>query len=173
MRLPPTRVLLSRLATAERATYRRATLLASRFELASSGVILLQLVCDTRARLDELEAFAEQRDFELLGLGPRASAWAGAVVGWLAGMWQRPAVVVYGSLASATLRHVALAAKLRLAALRERDHVLADWCALWMAQRVRLADRLTLSLRVGDLGVGDTHRFARLTVDPLEVQHGN
>jgi hypothetical protein len=173
MRLPPTRVLLSRLARAERATYGRATLLASRFELASSGVILLQLVCDTRARLDELEAFAEQREFELLGLGPRMSAWAGAVVDWLAGMWPGPAIAVYGSLASATLRHVAIAAQLRLAALRERDHRLADWCALWMAQRVRLADRLTLSLSVGDLGAGDAHRFARLSIDPLEVRHGN
>jgi hypothetical protein len=168
MRLPPTRVLLSRLARAERATHRRSTLLASRFELASSGVILLQLVCDTGAALDELDGFSEQRDFDLLGMGSRVGAWAAAVVEWLTDLWPRSAVDVYGSIASTTLGYVGIAAQLRLAALRERDYPLADWCALWMAQRVRVADRLTVSL-----GVGDTHRFAQLSIDPLEAQGGN
>jgi hypothetical protein len=143
---------------------RHAARVAARFERANSGVLLLELVCQIRAALDELGALADQRDIELHSLAPRARSWVGAFFRWVNDLWPRPTQAGYRTIAATAMRDVEIAARLRLAALRVGDHVLADWSARWMAQRVGLIERLTTSL-----GIADAHRYARLGTAALEA----
>jgi hypothetical protein len=150
MRLPPLSQLLAGLAHAERATYRRATRVGSRFELAQSSLVLLELVCQTRASIDELEAFSDARAIAFEGLSAWFVGCVSALIQWMGALWPQTSQAVYGAIASASMRDVEIAARLRLAALRVGDHTLADWCVHWMAERLDLIDRLTVSLEAAD-----------------------
>jgi hypothetical protein len=154
---------LFQFAQAERLTGERALRVASRFERAHGGLILLELAYQTRASVDEVEALAEARG----AAAPSAAAWvlsfAVTVFHWFTDLWPRGARDIYAALAERTARTVSAAAQLRVEALRSGDAEIAAFCVDWMSGRSALAARLT-----GSLAADDADAFAQ-TAEPAEA----
>jgi hypothetical protein len=141
---------LFQFAQAERLTGARALRVASRFERAHGGLILLELAYQTRASVDEVEALAEARGLS----APSAAAWVLSFVvtvfHWFTDLWPRGARDIYAAMAARTARTVSAAANLRIEALRSGDAEIAVFCVDWMITRSALAERLTESLAADD-----------------------
>jgi hypothetical protein len=154
---------LFQFAQAERLTGERALRVASRFERAHGGLILLELAYQTRASVDEVEALAEARG----AAAPSVAAWvlsfAVTVFHWFTDLWPRGTRDIYAAMAERTARTVTAAAELRVEALHAGDAEIAAFCVDWMNARSALAGRLTESL-----AADDADDFAQ-TAEPAEA----
>ena len=148
---------LFQFAEAERLTGERALRVASRFERAHGGLILLELAYQTRASVDEVESLAESRGVSAASMRS-AMTWVlsftvallYSFAGWLADLWPRGTRDIYAAMAERTARTVNAAADLRAFALRSGDAEVAAFCVDWMSARSELAERLTESLAADD-----------------------
>ncbi len=145
---------LFQFAQAERLTGERALRVASRFERAHSGLILLELAYQTGAAVDEVESLAEARGASEAPSIASAAAWvlsfAVTLFHWFTDLWPRETRDIYAAMAERTARAVNAAADLRAFALRSGDAEIAAFCVDWMSARAALAERLTESLAADD-----------------------
>ena len=142
---------------AEDAMRRRCAIVASRLELVTSALVLLDVVCHANAALDDLDNLADARGIVLETASSRLRAWIAVLVHWVADLWPASAARGYRGLLVEMRRSLALGDSLRAVCVESGDGRMADWCALWSEQRVTLAERLAATLaavpgapRVGD-----------------------
>jgi hypothetical protein len=154
---------LSALTLAERTTGDRALRVASRFERANSGVILLELVYQTQTSVEDLDALAGDRGIEIRSPVLWVLSFAVALFHWFMDLLPMETQEVYATIAAETARSLDIAARLRAEARSAGDAKLAEWCSEWMAQRSNLVLRLTTSL-----GIDETHVYAQLPGETLE-----
>lgn len=145
---------LIQFAQAERLTGARALRVASRFERAHGGLVLLELAYQTRASVDEIEALAEARGVSVAASVLSAAGWVLSFVvtlfHWFTDLFPRGTRDIYAAMAERTARTVNAAADLRAFALRSGDAEIAAFCVDWMNARSALAARLTESLAADD-----------------------
>jgi hypothetical protein len=137
---------LTVLFQAEDAMRRRCAAVAARLELASSALVLLEIVCHADAALDDLDGLAMARGIVLETMTSRLRTWLAAVVGWVGGLWPTAATHGYSAVLLEMRRNVAIGSAMRRSALSAGDKRMADWCAMWTEQRTRLAHRLAATL---------------------------
>ena len=143
------RALLSVLFQGEDAVRRRCAMIASRLEIVSSAMVLLEVACHADASLDDLDSLAAARGVVLETLSTRVRSWAMVATSWVEHLWPASAFRDYRGVLYAMRQNLAVAARLGRTCSACGDRRMADWCALWTQQRVGLAARLEATLAEG------------------------
>ena len=145
------RALLSVLFQGEDAVRRRCTMVASRLEIVTSAMVLLEVACHADASLDDLDNLALARGVVLETIAARVWSWVAVAATWVGHLWPSPVFRDYRAVLDAMRQNLAIVALLRTTCAECGDRRMADWCALWTAQRIRLAARLEATLAEGTL----------------------
>jgi hypothetical protein len=143
------RALLAVLFHGEDAMRRRCATVASRLEIASSAMVLLEVACHADASLDDLDRLATARGVVLETVSARVRAWATTAATWVGHLWPAPVFRDYHGVLGAMRQNLAVAAVLRAECASRGDPRMAEWCELWIEQRLGLASRLEASLVSG------------------------
>jgi hypothetical protein len=143
------RALLFVLFQGEDAVRRRCAMVASRLEIVSSAMVLLEVACHADASLDDLDNLAAARGVVLETITMRVRSWAAIATTWVGHLWPASAFRDYRAVLDAMRHNLAVAALLGRTCAECGDRRMADWCALWTQQRVGLAARLEATLADG------------------------
>jgi hypothetical protein len=136
---------LPALYQAEQAALSHCTMVAQRLELGRCSVSLLEVACHADAALEDLPMLAERRNISLTRVG--------LAIGRLGTSLRTFMVDVvldtlgnYRTTLEDMRRGLDVAGRLKVAADSAGDDVLAGWCALYVAQRGPMIDRITREL---------------------------
>ena len=161
--------LLSVLFEAEDAMRRRCAVVASRLELVTSALVLLEVACHADASLDDLDTLADARGVVLETISARVRWWVSAVANWVGHLWPASVCREYRAVLDCMRHNLVVAASLRRTCVECGDRRMADWCELWSEQRLHLTTRLeeTLSESPSSAGVSVLPRhFADAAPEP-------
>jgi len=148
------RTLLSVLFQGEDAVRRRCAMVASRLEIVASAMVLLEVACHADASLDDLDNLALARGVVLETIAARVRSWVALAATWVGHLWPSPVFRDYRAMLDALRQNLAVVALLRRTCTECGDRRMADWCALWTEQRLRLVARLEATLAEGTVSDG-------------------